>query len=90
MREVFRYRLFGFVVWHQNKSGVKGSAHNDDQFGSALAVGNFNGSGAQDLAIANPSDEEGPTDGSINVLYGDDLKGLSTALDQLLVTAPGI
>lgn len=75
-------------VWHQNKAGVKGSADNNDQFGGTLSVGNFDGAGPYDLAIGNASDEEGSTDGSVNVLYGDNPDGLSNVLDQLLVSAP--
>lgn len=75
-------------VWHQNKSGVKGAAEKEDQFGSALAAGSFDGYGPQDLAIGNPADEDGATGGSVNVLYGDSVNGLSDLLDQLLGAAP--
>lgn len=75
-------------VWHQNKIGVKGSARNRDQFGSALAAGDFDGSGSYDLAIGNPSDKEGSADGSVNVLYGGVPVGLSDALDELVFSNP--
>jgi hypothetical protein len=65
----------GDQFWHQASPGVEGSAEYNDQFGSALAVGNFNGDEFDDLAIGIPfEDFEYTTNvnnaGSVIVIYG--------------------
>jgi hypothetical protein len=56
--------------WTASTAG--GSAAAGDQFGSALAVGDFNGDGYADLAVGMPFDDVGDAvdAGSITVLYG--------------------
>ncbi len=74
--------------WHQKKDGVKGNAEFRDHFGWALAAGDFNGDGRDDLAVGVPGeDQEGagvrpPNTGAVEVLYGRS-SGLSAAGDQL-------
>ena len=74
--------------WHQKKDGVKGKAEYRDYFGWALAAGDFNGDGRDDLAVGVPGeDREGagvrpPNTGAVEVLYGRS-SGLSAASDQL-------
>jgi hypothetical protein len=55
-------------VWHQNTTGVLGVAEADDRFGAALAAGDFNRDGFDDLAIGVPG--ENSRGGAVNVLYG--------------------
>lgn len=61
----------------QSTPGIKGAAEKWDNFGAALATGDFNGDGKDDLAIGVPG--EGLTanqramdygDGTVDVLYG--------------------
>jgi hypothetical protein len=60
------------TIWHQDVAGVPGASEAGDDFGRTLATGDFNGDGADDLAIGVPlEDVNGNADaGSVNVLYG--------------------
>jgi hypothetical protein len=55
-------------LWQQGKQGVEGSPDPGDEFGAALAAGDFNGDGFADLAIGVPGENEGK--GGLNVLDG--------------------
>jgi len=70
--------------WHQDRPGIEGSIDEGDRFGSALAVGDFNGDGFEDLAIGVPNEDVGPIAdaGAVNVLYGTRNR-LSSSGDQL-------
>ena len=62
------------TLWiDQDTSGVDGVAEDGDQFGAALAAGDFNGDGFDDLAIGSPGEAVGmlTTAGAITVIYGD-------------------
>ena len=82
----------GNQFWHQNSANSQGSingvAEVDDYFGSALAAGDFNNDGADDLAIGVPGEDLGRGSsykldaGMVNVIYGQQSMGLSTAGDQ--------
>jgi hypothetical protein len=63
---------FGDQIWDQSKLGVLGGPETGDQFGSALASGDFNGDGFADLAIGVPGEDIGTVAnaGAVNVLYG--------------------
>jgi hypothetical protein len=67
--------------WHQNIPGVEDSVESGDGFGSALAAGDFNNDGLNDLAIGVPSEhvnQIGSSQGAVNVLYGSS-SGLQTS-----------
>jgi hypothetical protein len=74
--------------WHRDVPGVLGSAASVGNFGAALAAGDFDGDGFDDLAIAVPRDDLPSRTGSIldagsvNVLYGSP-SGLTATGDQL-------
>lgn len=62
--------------WSQNTAGVLDGSAMSDQFGSALATGDFNRDGRDDLAIGVPFEDIGIiinimlNAGAVNVLYG--------------------
>lgn len=66
--------------WSQDTQGVPGEAEADERFGSALAAGDFDGDGFDELAIGVPSDldAEGDAVGAVIVLFGS-ASGLTTA-----------
>ncbi len=74
----------GDQIWSQATAGVRGRASTGDRFGSALATGDFDGDGIDDLAIGVPFNTHGAKDnvGKVNVLYGTS-NGLSAAGDDL-------
>jgi hypothetical protein len=62
----------GDQLWRQSTPGVLGTAEENDDFGRAIAVGDFNGDTFDDIAIGAPGGEvngEGGA-GEVNVLYG--------------------
>ena len=69
----------GDQIWHQDTSGIEGVAEADDQLGSALATGDFNCDGYDDLAVGTPGEAVGSTAeaGAVNVIFGR-ASGLST------------
>jgi hypothetical protein len=65
--------------WHQN-SGLEGESESGDEFGSALAVGDFDSDGRDDLAVGVPNENVGSTRnaGAVNTIYGSN-SGLTTS-----------
>ena len=74
----------GSQLFWQGAGGVAGIAEDFDQFGFALAAGDFNDNGFADLAIAAPFEDVGGTQGAgaVNVLYGGAAGGLSAGGNQ--------
>jgi hypothetical protein len=62
----------GNQIWHQDQPGIQGVAEAGDNFGSALAVGDFNNDSFDDLAIGVRNEDIGSNAnaGAVNVLYG--------------------
>ena len=66
----------GNQLWSQDSDGIAGEAEGGDFFGAALATGDFNNDGFEDLAIGAPTEdieEIGFDDllaGAVNVIYG--------------------
>jgi len=71
--------------WSQDSSGVAGSAEQGDTFGRALATGDFNGDGREDIAVGVPGETIEATSedaaGGINVLYAS-----TTSFDEITTT----
>jgi len=74
----------GDQFWHQDVSGVVGAAEEGDQFGFALAAGDFNGDGYFDLAVGVPYEDVGDTSnaGLVQVFYAT-ADGLSSAGNEM-------
>jgi hypothetical protein len=82
----------GRQLWDQNGrhlyleeylEDIQGGAEAADQFGTALAAGDFNGDGETDLAIGVPNEDiVANNDGAVQVLYGDRIVGLSSLGNQ--------
>lgn len=61
----------GDQEWHQDKAGIKGVAETNDFFGAALATGDFDNDGYDDLAIGIPEENGDATNtGAVGVLFG--------------------
>ena len=82
----------GDQFWNQNSNGIQDATNEDDQFGYALAAGDFDGDGHYDLAIGVPFEavlgiighkhlEEFTNAGAVNVIYGTS-NGLSATNNQ--------
>ena len=71
-------------IWHQNVSGIEGKAEKNDYFGHAVATGDFNNDGRDDLAIGVQGEDVGSRKdaGAVNVIYGTRW-GLKSAGDQV-------
>ena len=76
----------------QNTSRVAGVAHVDDEFGAAVAVGDIDGDGYDDVVIGSPQNYYWPNErycaryscgqvGAINILYGS-AEGVTTTDDH--------
>jgi hypothetical protein len=70
----------GSQLWHQNSSGITGAGELNDRFGEAIACGDFDGNGSDDLAVGVPSEDFGGLidAGAVQVIYGA-RTGLSSA-----------
>ena len=70
--------------WHQDSPGILGTPEETDLFGHALASGDFNGDGFDDLAVGVSNESIGDTAGAgaVSVIYGSD-DGLTEAGNQL-------
>ncbi|HEV2929090.1 MAG TPA: FG-GAP repeat protein, partial [Propionibacteriaceae bacterium] len=70
----------GSQLWSQDSPGIGGTAEANDQFGDALAAGDFAGDGRTDLAVG--AFGENDFAGVVNVLYGS-AAGLTATGSQL-------
>ncbi len=70
---------------------VAGEPETGDRFGSALALGDFDGDGRADVAVGVPGEDVGsiPNAGSVNVLYGT-RSGLTAAGNRSFAQGDGV
>ncbi|MDA1316053.1 MAG: FG-GAP-like repeat-containing protein [Acidobacteria bacterium] len=82
--------LEGNQLWHQESPGIQGVGEQADDFGAALAVGDFNNDGFSDLAIGVPDEAVGmtPHAGAVNIIYGG-MAGLTSENDQIWTQGNG-
>ncbi len=75
----------GNQLWTQDSTNIEDTAEANDNFGHALAAGDFNGDGRADLAVGVPYEDVGSPEisnaGAVNVIYGS-ASGLSSASDD--------
>jgi hypothetical protein len=82
----------GSQIFTQNSLGVPGVAERDDNFGYALAAGDFDSEGFADLAIGAPGEDVGTLDrgGAVNILPGS-AGGLTGPGSQIFTqNSPGV
>ena len=74
----------GNQIWHQDSAGILDVAESGDAFGSALAVGDFDADGFDDLAIGATGEDIGSIAdaGVTQVLFGSET-GLVTTGNEL-------
>jgi hypothetical protein len=75
----------GAKIWSQDTAGVLGTAEAGDEFGAALASGDFLGNHRTDLAIGVPGETADGIvgEGSVNVLLSSGSSGLSATGNEL-------
>ncbi len=73
----------GTQIWHQGSAGILGFNDDDDEFGTSLSAGDFNGDGYADLAIGVPGENSAgiSNGGRVAVIYGS-AAGLTAAGNQ--------
>jgi hypothetical protein len=74
----------GNQFWYQGRDGLADQPESFDHFGEAIAAGDFNADGTDDLAIGVPTEDLGSAwdTGAVNVLYGFVFPGLTAAGNQ--------
>ena len=62
----------GNKIWYQGNNGIADAPEKEDNFGDALAAGDFNKTGYDDLAIGVPREDVGSIvdAGVVNIIYG--------------------
>jgi hypothetical protein len=68
-------------LWHQFSPGIEDSAEAGDEFGSAVAAGDFNADGLSDLAVGIPFEDVDSIReaGAVQVIYGSPSVGLHSS-----------
>jgi len=83
----------GSDFFHQNSTGVPDASESSDEFGHALASGDFNGDGRDDVAVGVREDLDGgghDNFGAVNVLYGSPAGLTGTGAQFFSQDTPGV
>ncbi len=77
-------------LWSQASTGLASDPSPSERFGAALASGDFDNDGCDDLAIGVPRDDVDGVDaaGSVQVLYGTAAEGLTASSSDYWTQAP--
>ena len=72
-------------LWYQGHNGLDGTPQEADRFGAAMAAGNFDGYGGDDLAIGVPGQDVSGFEksGAVHIIYSN--VGNLTSLDDQLI-----
>jgi hypothetical protein len=72
-------------IWQQDSPGIEGVGQASDEFGRALAVGDFDHDGVDDLAVGAPGESVSFMDaaGAVHAIYGSADVGLTEAGNQV-------
>ncbi|MET7280500.1 peptidoglycan DD-metalloendopeptidase family protein [Kribbella sp. NPDC005582] len=82
----------GSQNWHQGYPGIIGDVEGGDNFGTALATGDFDNDGRADLVVGAPGEAIGEeaAAGTVNIIYGS-AAGLTATGNQILnQSTPGV
>jgi hypothetical protein len=80
-------------IWYQDTPGIQGISERFDDFGRALAAGDFDGDLVDDLAVGVPGEDVNLVNGggAVNTIYGSDAEGLTATGDQYWTeNTPGV
>ena len=82
----------GAAGFDQDNPDIAGAAEDNDRFGTALAVGDYNGNGYDDLAIGSPTEDVDADSGCgvVDILYGSSAGLRSTGAVRFDQASPGI
>jgi hypothetical protein len=82
----------GSQSWDQNSTGVPGTSEKEDQFGTSVTIGDFNGDGHGDVAVGVPGEAVGSLEdaGEVNVLRGSSAGLTSTGAQGWTQNSTGI
>jgi hypothetical protein len=80
-------------VWHQDRPGIVDTSEDDDRFGAAVAAGDVNNDGRDDLAVGVPSEDVAgavANAGTAQVIFGSATGLTASNNERLSQNTPGV